>query len=186
MTYILILQDDLKTGEKMSNLQALLLGFKFLMQQHNSKIGKKGINWKAIILGFILAIILSAFLGTAGEAFSFLGMLIAGIAVGYMVDVNLKNGAIHGAITGAVTGIILTVLTVIVILAIGESMGLSLGPNAIAEFILSTVMLTIVGTIGGAIGTVINERLGQTVFTEENTATVDKTESHKENEPQRK
>ncbi len=141
------------------------------------------INWKVIVIGVILAIILSIFFGAGGGIIGFLGMLIAGIAVGYMVDVNMKNGAIHGAITGVITGIILTVVTIILSLVISGSMGAALGLSAIAELIVSIIIFTILGAIGGVIGAIITERLWGTILTRGDNTRIASTESPKEMKP---
>ncbi len=141
------------------------------------------IKWKAIIIGFILAVILTIFLGSAGGIVGFyLAVLIAGIAVGYIVDVNIKNGATHGAITGLITGIVSAILSIVVALAYGAS-GILSGLNVIAELILSIIIWAVLGAIGGVIGTIITERLWQTVFTRGIMGGTAKTESPEEMKP---
>jgi len=141
------------------------------------------IKWKAIIIGFILAVILTIFLGSAGGIVGFyLAVLIAGIAVGYIVDVNIKNGATHGAITGLITGIVSAILSIIVALAYGAS-GILSGLNVIAELIVSIIIWAVLGAIGGVIGTIITERLWQTVFTRGIMGGTAKTESPEEMKP---
>lgn len=141
------------------------------------------IKWKAIIIGFILAVILTIFLGSAGGIVGFyLAVLIAGIAVGYIVDVNIKNGATHGAITGLITGIVSAILSIVVALAYGAS-GILSGLNVIAELIVSIIIWAVLGAIGGVIGTIITERLWQTVFTRGIMGGTAKTESPKEMKP---
>ncbi len=63
------------------------------------------VKWKTVIIGLVLAVILSAtieglitllagmIIGLFGGA---IGFLIATIYVGYTVDGDYKNGAIHG------------------------------------------------------------------------------------------
>ena len=120
------------------------------------------IKWKAILIGFIVAVILSIFFGAAGAIGLSLSMFIAGIAVGYIVDVNIKNGAVHGAITGIITGIIMAILSIAAAISYGA--GGMLGLNAAVELIVSIIIWTILGLIGGTIGTIVTERLWQTVF----------------------
>lgn len=138
------------------------------------------INWKVIIIGFIIAIILTLFIGAGlGTIGFYLGMFIAGIAVGYMADVTIKNGATHGAITGVITGIVLTILSIIMALAYGSG-GMLLGLSAIAELILTIIIWTILGAIGGAIGHVITEKLWGTVLTRGDNTRITSTGTSKE------
>ena len=49
------------------------------------------VNWGVVIIGFILAIVFSLIGGTVGLFGSAVGVLLAGVVLGYMVNKYLKH-----------------------------------------------------------------------------------------------
>lgn len=70
-------------------------------------IDLRSIKWTPVIIGIIIAFILSWFL-------SVIGYFIATVYVGYSVDGEYINGAIHGALVGVITAIIGGILGLII------------------------------------------------------------------------
>ncbi|MCZ3365433.1 MULTISPECIES: DUF5518 domain-containing protein [Methanobacterium] len=125
------------------------------------------VNWKAVIIGFILTVIFTSILNQVIGSFgSYIGVITAGIIVGYMVNYNWMNGVsenrrfsekqkslIFGAIHGGLIGILGGIVAVIIVLIVGggpyivESFGVLLLVEIIADVIL--------GAVGGAFGAMI-------------------------------
>ncbi|MGZ7096809.1 MAG: DUF5518 domain-containing protein, partial [Methanobacterium sp.] len=64
------------------------------------------INWKAVLIGFFLTVILALILNPIiGEYGSYISIIIAGIIVGYIVNRNKTNGAVHGALVAILGGL---------------------------------------------------------------------------------
>lgn len=108
------------------------------------------VNWKAVIIGFILTIIFTSILNLIIGSFgSYICVIIAGVIVGYMVNHNWVNGAIHGGLIGILGGI----AAVIIILIVGG------GPYIMESFgallLVAIIADVILGAIGGAFGALI-------------------------------
>ena len=108
------------------------------------------INWKAVITGFIVAIVLALiFKQIIGGFGSYIGVIIAGVIVGRMVNVNRVNGAIHGGLIGVIGGI----LEIIILWIVG---GWPYLTGTFAILVTATIIADIfLGAIGGAIGSVV-------------------------------
>jgi len=108
------------------------------------------INWKAVIIGFILAVTFALILTQiVGEFGSYIGVIMAGIIIGYGVNRNLVNGAVHGGLIGVIGGI--AALIIILVVGGGPYLMGAFGVLVIGSIILDTVL----GAIGGAIGSII-------------------------------
>ncbi|OPY24347.1 MAG: hypothetical protein A4E27_01271 [Methanobacterium sp. PtaU1.Bin242] len=96
-------------------------------------------------------------LGTyTGSLGSYAGFIIATIWVGYRVNEDIGNGALHGALVGFFAGIISAILMIIlgIILNIGPSMDImSFG---LIGVIIGLIVDGIIGTAGGVIGSYLN------------------------------
>jgi len=113
------------------------------------------VNWGVVIIGFILAIVFSLIGGTVGLFGSAVGVLLAGVVVGYMVNKDLMNGVIHGALIGVVGAVILTMFAFIMSTA-SPFLAAYMGLTALGSILLAILM----GAIGGAIGSILTEKRG--------------------------
>ena len=120
------------------------------------------VNWRTVIIGFILAVVLSEFLGfiglTIGAAFGsnvsntgqIIGYLLATIYVGYSIDGNYINGAIYGAIIGFIGGLVSLIVT-------GAIFGtFVVTTGSLTVLALESILYGITGAIGGIIGFIIS------------------------------
>ena len=64
------------------------------------------LNYKIILIGFIIAALSSFFI-------NFLGFVIGGLVVGYLIRDDYNNAAINGAIAGLSTGVLLDIILLI-------------------------------------------------------------------------
>ena len=113
------------------------------------------LDYYEIILGVIFTLILSMvfgeFLGSVG---SYSGFLIVTICVGYRVNIDMINGAIHGAVIAVLAGICAFIIMLIM-------WGFGVGPGEeILEFgtagiIFGLLINSIIGAIGGFFGSAI-------------------------------
>ena len=141
------------------------------------------VNWKAVIIGFILTVIFTSILNQAIGSFgSYIGVIAAGIIVGYMVNYNWMNGVsenrrfsehsksmipmprtshvrrqqkslIFGAVHGGLIGILGGIVAVIIVLIVGG------GPYIMESFgvllLVEIIADVILGAVGGAFGAMI-------------------------------
>lgn len=125
-------------------------------------------NWKAIIFGFIIAVVLALALGTFyGSLGSTIGVFIACVIAGYMVNRDLWISVKHGALIGLIGGVILIMLVIIAALSVGGSLRAFTTLDGIFAIIGSLATWIIIGAVGGGIGSTIREELNQKQTTEE-------------------
>ncbi len=104
------------------------------------------------ILTMISSMILGYFLGALG---SFAGIIIVTACVGYRVNIDMVNGAVHGSIVAVLAG----ALSFIIMLGMW---GLGIGPGStIMEFgvmgiVIGLLIDLIAGASGGSIGSYVN------------------------------
>nr|WP_319374507.1 DUF5518 domain-containing protein [uncultured Methanobacterium sp.] len=115
-------------------------------------IKMKGIHWKTLIFGIVVTAFLGFLLGL-------IGIIIATLCVGYSVDKNYKNGAIHGGLTGIIGGSI--------VLIIGNILNIiTLSNHSISEYmfptitgtLISIIIFGLIGAICGAIGALLKQK----------------------------
>lgn len=111
------------------------------------------INWKAVVIGFILAIVFTLILNQIiGSWSSYIGIIMAGIIVGYMVNQSLMNGLIHGGLIGILGGI----AAIIIILTVGGGVYLI---GTFGLFVMGAVIADVIlGAIGGTIGYMLTKK----------------------------
>ncbi|MBM4241449.1 MAG: hypothetical protein FJ150_07315 [Euryarchaeota archaeon] len=106
------------------------------------------INLKTVIIGLIIIMIFYVFgLGMIGD---FIGFFIAGIAVGYLNDGSLKNGAINGIKLGTIGFTIILILYLIQFQIYGDSPSFSF--YAVILLIINYILYGFMSTIGGIAG----------------------------------
>ena len=71
------------------------------------------VNWGAVIIGFFLSIIIGGIFAIIIPIWEgLLGLLLAGMAVGYIVGGDAMNGAMNGALAGVFRAIVLSFLLI--------------------------------------------------------------------------
>lgn len=78
--------------------------------------------------------------------------LIAGIAVGFMVNKSIKNGAINGVIFGLVSGLIVNVIMLIMVCL--QGFGAYVTGMAIT-FVIYIIVEIVIAAVGGVLGSLI-------------------------------
>jgi len=112
------------------------------------------VEWRPLIVSIFFALAVYVVLLLSSINGGYLAVLLGGIAVGYMIDGNFKDGVIHGAILGLIMGIVTLVVLIIQIASYGL---LSAIAGALLQSIIILLVIEIViGLIGGILGTVIN------------------------------
>ncbi len=128
------------------------------------------INWLVVIFGFILLNLINMMLGMIqvsgilGIIFiSYAGIFFATLIVGYLVDYNYMNGAIHGALVVLIGIVIGTLFALLSLKALFNSGVLSSNTEVLmiigifVSGIIGTIFNMIIGAIGGIIGVVFSE-----------------------------
>ena len=110
---------------------------------------------KKITIGFAITLILFPFLNAFAP-------LIGGIAVGYLVGGNYKNGIFNGGLIGLLAAITYAILIDLffsgAVGARAHSMGLSAELVIILSLIIAPIGGLLMGLIGGIIGVAIKKR----------------------------
>ena len=116
-------------------------------------------KWSIVITGFILAVIVKAFFAR----YEFIGLLIVGFLVGYMVRDGAFSGMWHAAVAGAFGTIISAILFILVSTVGGSFLGIFGGLAGftisgvsslfvvIGYLIYYAVVMGITGAVGGLI-----------------------------------
>lgn len=108
------------------------------------------VNWKALILGFILTVIFALILNHfMGEYGSYISILAACAIIGYIVNENYVNGAIHGALIGVIGSL----LGIIILFAVA---GFLVIKAAILVILMKIAIDIILGAVGGVSGSILN------------------------------
>lgn len=112
------------------------------------------IDQKNIIIGTAAALVLLFVFGIIIPTIGgFLALIIAGIFVGYLVNSDLKNGAMNGALVGLFTGIIIIIL---VFFRAGGSNSILGGVIILTLGLIGAYV--ILGLVGGLIGGIIKSK----------------------------
>ena len=117
------------------------------------------VKWTHIINGLVIAVLLGLILGILTSWGDILGYLIATIYVGYSVNGDYMNGAIHGVIVGAVSAVIVLILSLIGLSALFADVAVVSGLVAIVTVLIFAIIIGgIIGAIGGIIGGLIKSK----------------------------
>jgi hypothetical protein len=112
----------------------------------------KRIQWKTLIFGIVVTVFLGFLLGL-------IGYTISTLCVGYSVDRDFKNGAIHGALAGFIGGIIvINIGNIIKIITLSGQINTEYGLLMITGTLIYIIMYGFTGAICGAIGAFIKQK----------------------------
>lgn len=114
------------------------------------------VNWGAVIIGFFLSIILGGIFAIIIPVWGgILGLLLAGMAVGYMVGGDAMNGAVNGGLAGIFGAIVLSLLLLIAGTLILGIIGFAAASLTSILILAGFVGVMIIMAVGGAIGSII-------------------------------
>lgn len=119
-------------------------------------------KWSAVILGFILAVMVKSFFAQ----YEFVGLLIVGFIVGYIVHDGAISGMWNAALAGALGTIIAAVLFILVVTLGGSFAGIFgglvgftvSGISSLFVVIEDLIYYAIVMGITGAFGGIISSK----------------------------
>jgi hypothetical protein len=123
------------------------------------------INWRIVLIGIIPTVMLYFIFVFAGFT-SYIGDIVVGIGVGYVVSGGYRNGANHGAIVGAIAG---TIFTIIEFIQVNPVYIQTIG-NEVVVFVFLILFSIITDGIFGAIGGVIGASIKGSSSSKENTS----------------
>lgn len=114
------------------------------------------VNWGAVIIGFFLSIILGGIFAIIIPVWGgLLGLLLSGMAVGYMVGGDAVNGAVNGGLAGIFGAIVLSLLLLIAGTLILGIIGFAAASLTSIFILVGFIGVMIIMAIGGAIGALI-------------------------------
>ncbi len=114
------------------------------------------VDWGAVIIGFFLSIILGGIFAIIIPVWGgLIGLLLAGMAVGYIVGGDAMNGAVNGALAGVFGAIVLSFLLLIAGTLILGIIGFAAATITSLFILVGFIGVMIVMAVGGAIGSVV-------------------------------
>lgn len=113
------------------------------------------LDYYEIIFGTILTVLSSMILGYfLGALGSYSGFIIVTAYIGYRVNKDLINGALHGSIVAILAGM-LSFIVMMVMWSFGVGPGSTIMEFGIMGIIFGLLINLIVGASGGAIGSAV-------------------------------
>jgi hypothetical protein len=114
------------------------------------------VDWGAVILGFFLSIILGGLFGIIIPIWGgIIGLLLAGMVVGYMVGGDAMNGAVNGGLAGVFGAIIISLLLLIFGTLILGIIGFAAATVTSIFILVGFFGVMLIMGVGGAIGSVV-------------------------------
>ena len=114
------------------------------------------VEWGAVILGFILSIILGGIFAVIIPVWGgILGLLLAGMAVGYMVGGDAMNGAVNAGLAGVFGAIVLSLLLLIAGTLILGIIGFAAATITSLFIFIGFIGVMLIMALGGAIGSIV-------------------------------
>ncbi|MDD3984919.1 MAG: DUF5518 domain-containing protein [Methanobacterium sp.] len=110
------------------------------------------IEIRPIIIGIITVIALYIVANVlSGLNISLIDLMLAGIAVGFMIGKDIKVAAINSGVFGVIGGIILTILLIIVYYVAGYGSVLGALVNTLLIYLVLGIVVAVVGGVLGAV-----------------------------------
>ncbi len=112
------------------------------------------VEWRPLIIGIFFALAVYAVSLLSGQTTGYLAFLLGGVAVGYMIGGEIKDGAINGAILGLITALITTLILIIQLISFGLG---SVIAAALPQILILIATQFIIALVGGILGSLIKE-----------------------------
>jgi hypothetical protein len=112
------------------------------------------VEWRPLIISIFFALAIYAVFYLSSLNGGFIGILFGALAVGYMIDGNMKDGVIHGAILGLITGLVIVAILIFQVASLGLASAIS--GAILYSLIILLVMEIVIGIIGGVFGILMN------------------------------
>ncbi len=121
------------------------------------------IDYIELIWGSIFAVIISMIMGYfLGSLGAYGGYILVTIFVGYQVNEDLVNGALHGLMVGIIAGLFSSVMMLTMGVFIGMGPGTDILEFGLFGIVLGLLINGIVGASGGTLGSLI--RINNFIF----------------------
>ena len=116
------------------------------------------VDWGAKILGFILSIIFGGIFAIIIPVWGgILGLLLAGMVVGYLVGGDAINGAVNAGFAGVFGAIVLSLLLLIAGTLILGIIGFAAATITSLFIFVGFVGVMLIMALGGAIGSIVKD-----------------------------
>ena len=114
------------------------------------------VDWGAVILGFVLSIIFGGIFAVIIPVWGgILGLLLAGMVVGYLVGGDAMNGAVNAGLAGVFGAIVLSLLLLIAGTLILGIIGFAAATITSLFIFVGFVGVMLIMALGGAIGSIV-------------------------------
>ena len=114
------------------------------------------VDWGAVILGFVLSIIFGGIFAVIIPVWGgILGLLLAGMVVGYLVGGDAMNGAVNAGLAGVFGAIVLSLLLLIAGTLILGIIGFAAATITSLFIFVGFVGVMLIMPLGGAIGSIV-------------------------------
>ena len=114
------------------------------------------VDWGAVILGFVLSIIFGGIFAVIIPVWGgILGLLLAGMVVGYLVGGDAMNGAVNAGLAGVFGAIVLSLLLLIAGTLILGIIGFAAATITSLFIFVGFVGVLLIMALGGAIGSIV-------------------------------
>ena len=114
------------------------------------------VDWGAVILGFVISIIFGGIFAIIIPVWGgILGLLLAGMVVGYLVGGDAMNGAVNAGLAGVFGAIVLSLLLLIAGTLILGIIGFAAATITSLFIFVGFVGVMLIMALGGAIGSIV-------------------------------
>ena len=116
------------------------------------------VDWGAVILGFVISIIFGGIFAIIIPVWGgILGLLLAGMVVGYLVGGDAMNGAVNAGLAGVFGAIVLSLLLLIAGTLILGIIGFAADTITSLFIFVGFVGVMLIMALGGAIGSIVKD-----------------------------
>jgi hypothetical protein len=111
---------------------------------------------KQVTKGVLITLFLAIIFGFAADSYAgYLGVLITGVIMGYIVNLKHFHWIVSGLIVGLIAGFIMLIIAIIMVsISYSTGIGVEISFNVIRmdTIVYMIIMYGIIGSIGGSIG----------------------------------